>query len=778
MVEKRSAVTDELVRSTVAAPGGSGRAWRDRLLVADPGLSRLRMATSGAVAVSVAIGAERLFRLTTGGATAASLVAMLLGAVVAMQATMGFANATSLAGRLRLAPGYPIAVSLGLTAGALVAGRGGLAEGIFVVVQFAAVLVRRFGPAFFVYGFMGWMGYFFASFLQTPPAGLPPLLEDVAVAAVVATGLALTLLRARPRRTLGRLLEAMLASCRRSAATAAELLAGGGPTAADRLDRRLVRLTETALLVDAILADAAAVPVGWSPATLRRWILELQLATEQLVAGALQLARCCDHLDRRERAVLGATERLLRATADGDLAHLGATADALALAGGAGERPPSLACALAGRLALTARHLTDVLAGDPRQGGPPPTVDPATSDPVGADDEAFEPAVQLAMGGLPAFPPVAREVTPRSWRRNPLRGTSLVTRQAIQAALSAGLAVVAGAALSPARYYWAVIASFVVFAGTATRAETITKGAARLAGTVAGIAASLVVADATLHDTPAILAVIVASMFLALYTQRVSYTLMVLFITVMLGELYGVLDLLSDHLLLLRLEETGIGAGLAVAVSVVFLPLSTADTARAARAAFLSALAGLLEGCAARLTGEPEAPSSAALDDLARRLDARYHDLDLVLRPRARSSLLGGDPGVVRERLGRYLLTTGAARELATAVRAGHPVRPNLARACRRLAATCSTLAAPDVRPSRAELRDELTEAAAALGDARIAAVSGPALVELAGDPLEHAAARVLLALGALVGGGAGTPALAALRPPGSPRAAPAPPRK
>ena len=42
------------------------------------------------------------------------------------------------------------------------------------------------------------------------------------------------------------------------------------------------------------------------------------------------------------------------------------------------------------------------------------------------------------------------------------------TKQAIQVAIAASLAIVVGELVSPSRWYWAVIAAFVIFAGTNT----------------------------------------------------------------------------------------------------------------------------------------------------------------------------------------------------------------------------------------------------------------------------------------------------------------------
>jgi len=64
------------------------------------------------------------------------------------------------------------------------------------------------------------------------------------------------------------------------------------------------------------------------------------------------------------------------------------------------------------------------------------------------------------------------------------------TRQAIQVSLAAALAIVAGQLVSPTRWFWAVIATFVIFAGTNSWGETLTKGWQRLIGTMLGVRAA------------------------------------------------------------------------------------------------------------------------------------------------------------------------------------------------------------------------------------------------------------------------------------------------
>src|SRR5699024_7200438 len=135
--------------------------------------------------------------------------------------------------------------------------------------------------------------------------------------------------------------------------------------------------------------------------------------------------------------------------------------------------------------------------------------------------DAFEPTAGLIMGNLPDSPAVARGLSARGARWNPLARLDLTSRQAIQVALAGGLAILVGRALSPTRYYWAVIAAFVMFSGTATRSETFLKGLNRVVGTALGLTVAVGLAEFTAGHPVAIIATIILSMFCGFYLLRV-----------------------------------------------------------------------------------------------------------------------------------------------------------------------------------------------------------------------------------------------------------------
>src|SRR5699024_4240252 len=69
----------------------------------------------------------------------------------------------------------------------------------------------------------------------------------------------------------------------------------------------------------------------------------------------------------------------------------------------------------------------------------------------------------------------------------------------------------------------------------------------------------------------------------------------------------------SPGLLVLRLEETAIGAAIGIVVALIFLPLSAHDTVHSARSALLTRLSEVLNAIADRM-GEPGAQAGTGSD--------------------------------------------------------------------------------------------------------------------------------------------------------------------
>ena len=211
-----------------------------------------------------------------------------------------------------------------------------------------------------------------------------------------------------------------------------------------------------------------------------------------------------------------------------------------------------------------------------------------------------------------------------------------LARQAVQVAIAAALAIAAGTALSSTRWFWAVITAFVVYVGTSTRGDILSKGWLRVLGTLGGVVVGVLVAALVGGNTVLAIVLIVACLFSGVYLMAVSSAFMIFFITTMLALLYGLLGEFSIGLLLTRLAETAAGAVIGIGVAYVVLPTSTRDVARQRLRDLLDALAAAVEQAAGRLaSAQEEAPSSAASAASAEQTARLRHALD-ALRTAAR----------------------------------------------------------------------------------------------------------------------------------------------
>jgi uncharacterized membrane protein YccC len=224
----------------------------------------------------------------------------------------------------------------------------------------------------------------------------------------------------------------------------------------------------------------------------------------------------------------------------------------------------------------------------------------------------------------------------------PSTGLPPTTRQAIQVSVAASLAIVVGELVSPARWYWAVIAAFVIFAGTNSWGETLTKGWQRLLGTLLGVPCGVLVATLLTGHKTAALAGIFVCLFCAFYFMTITYSLMTFWITTMLALLYGLLGQFSFGVLMLRIEETAIGAVIGATVAVVVLPTNTRTAIRIDTRAFLTSLSALIEVSAATMFGEA---GSASSSEQARAVGRDLQQFRVTAKP-----LLAGVAGLAGRR--------------------------------------------------------------------------------------------------------------------------------
>lgn len=275
----------------------------------------------------------------------------------------------------------------------------------------------------------------------------------------------------------------------------------------------------------------------------------------------------------------------------------------------------------------------------------------------------------------------------------------LTTRQAFQTTLACGVALAVGQLLSQERWYWAVGTAWWIFVNTASRGETLVRGFRRVVGTVTGIAAGLFVAlplGGAPGPTAALVAVCVFGIF---YTAPLSYSWMMFFVTVMAGLLYGLLGVLHPGLLLLRFQETAVGALGAVLGVALVLPVTT----HAATDAWIRRAVRGVHACTTvamdRLAGDEDAdpaPLAAELEVLLARVRMSLAPLVHPLSPlRARKA---------RARQVLALLDDCAREVRGLAAVAADPYASHdarLAAACWRVETAVHALESPGAEPVR-----------------------------------------------------------------------------
>ncbi|HVV12600.1 FUSC family protein [Amycolatopsis sp.] len=629
-----------------------GRNLWGRFCSSDPGLSQFQLAARAVVSVAVGI------LVGFGGAHLTGqqpLIPIMLCAVLSLN--IGFTVAEPTRGaRLVTVVLMPVPVAAGMVLAALLAPRHVAALAGFVVVMFVAVWIRRFGPRFAAYGLMAWMSYFMSMFTGIGFDRLLPVFAVVGLETVAMVVLQVGVFQVRPDRVLARMVRAFHA---RVAAVADTSLAQvDGARAGGRTDRRqrirLIRLNEAALLIDGQLGIAGSLPTGWSEEAVRHELLTAEFAVGTVAATAERLRDERSAVTPRE---LANVREALIALRRGDLAAAEAAGErltALGLGAGNGYAAAAAAYRLGSAVVDLVRAQRNVEAV--------PEAGPAES--------RFTPSVELLNGRLPGSAPLATQFDDGAgsgWRARIAR-MPLPTRQALQVSLASAVAIVLGSMISEQRYYWAALACFVTFTGTATAAETVSKAFDRALGTLVGVGVAIFFANLTHGNLVGVLIVIFGSVLAGFFLMRFTYVLAVVFITTMVGQLYGVLHEFSDSLLLLRVEETALGAVIGSAVALCFLPTSTRRVARTARRNFFVAAADLLAETGDQL--KDSRGDRSALRGSARAADAALQQLLLTTRPWTLPALFGAEspfPGArnLRHRLTAYSMLAAQVRSLA-----------------------------------------------------------------------------------------------------------------
>jgi uncharacterized membrane protein YccC len=605
--------------------------WTGRIAAADPAHQRVRLASRAACSLGVAVAVMEPLTSAVGQ----PVTVVMLAAIIAI-----FTSTSTKDGRRRdalvtIAECAVISLAVVVVV-AVLRPHPVVADAAFVAVMSGSVLLRRLGPRGFALGQLAFMAYFFALFLDARSGQLPWLSAAVLCGAASTAVVRCLLLPDRPAADLRRLLRAVEARVADLADQVRLWLSATGPDRGDQRTRYLVRagsrLGEVTLLVERQLEQPVARSLVPDVEALRGLVFDVELAAEHLSDAVRHDAAS---LSERARAGFVARAGRLSAAANAGRPVRPGEPDALALVARAVRPRPDDAPHLAGAFRRVERAIAELSA-------------------VVVSGRLLDGFVAVPMGeaGSTSGPSA--------------QAKALTTRTAVQVAVAGALAMLAGKEISSARWFWAVLAAYVVFVNASSRTATLRRALGRVIGTVLGVAGGLLLGKVVTGDIRLELALIVVLVFAAFWLVAVSYTALVLCFTLTLSTLYAILGTLTWHLLLLRVEETVAGAVIGGVVAVVVLPRRGSDAVDDDIDGVLAATGDLLD----RLGAEGVDPTSVRA--AVRRVDQRFQDLRLTIQP-----TVVGLPGPVPTSRRRQLLHVASirywARTLAVAAVDGVP---------------------------------------------------------------------------------------------------------
>lgn len=569
-----------------------------RLIAAtDPGRLRLRSAATTTLSMALAMG----LLLSLSFALGQPVTVAMLGTVVAMQSASMVKDRTH-RDRIITTLLVPLPAIGAVVAATLLQGGGYWAEIGFIAVLFGAVWVRRYGKRGTALGMVAFIAYFFTLFLRATPSQIPELSGAIVLGVAMTLLVRTAILPERPRLEIRRLASALRASSVQVLAAASEKQ----DRDLSRLRRRLDRLGATAMMIEDWLDrhDASA-HVSVTSEALSKRVFDAQIATEQLASALWAL----DPAVPWPRTLAQATTALSsclqdRPSSDQLRAARRLSADAAERADP--STPAGIATMVAQRAVkahIAIHRITTKAMEKPEHPKAAAAAAAAAAVDTGADEQ-----------------PPARLVD--RWEPS--------TKAAIQVAVATSVATVVGELISPDRWYWAVMAAFVVFTGASTRGEILSRAGHRIIGTITGVAAGVVIAALVGHNPPLQLALILVCVFFAFYLAPVAYGLLTFFLTVLLATLYGLLGVFSVGVLEIRVQETAVGALIGIACAYLILSTKTRTAVTELALEYLDQLAILIE---ASTDAVLEPGREAPMIEQARALDATLQELVEAAKP-------------------------------------------------------------------------------------------------------------------------------------------------
>ncbi|MEV0096905.1 FUSC family protein [Streptomyces sp. NPDC050738] len=563
---------------------------------------------------------------------------LVTGAMAAMVSTFAIKEKQVRGQAVTLALGLPVALTA-ISLGALLNSRVVLGDAFFVVLIFGAVYSRRFGERGTALGLIGFQIYFVSLFVHATTSGLPRLYLALAVAFACSAVVRFAVVPETPQRILTRLRDAFRARLAQLLTSQIALLDTPGQQlekVLDELRRGTARLHEAALMIQGRLEEGT--PDEATGALLQRRVADAEIATERLgmlllnarsAEGANTLTLHLPHAPLPSTGNLIPAEDPATATLRRELNALHllvtrtGTDDRTAVAH---VRNRLLGYRDEEKLPRASEPVQDVFRGIGEAARAVLGLRLALDGPQ--DESNDSPATTRSREEFDAED-IALATADTDDEADPAGLDRPTTRAAFQVAAGSVLAIIGGEFLSSQRWYWAVLTCWVVFLNTSSTGEILVKGYRRLVGTVLGVFAGVLLAGAVGNHTWLAFALVLFFIFAMFFSAPLSYALMSFFVTAMLGLLYTLLNTYSVSVLVLRIEETALGAACGIIAAVLVLPVHTDRRTDELLGTVLDKLGDVVSAAVEQLSGGP----ASDLLSRARDLDTALDDLRASVQP-------------------------------------------------------------------------------------------------------------------------------------------------
>jgi uncharacterized membrane protein YgaE (UPF0421/DUF939 family) len=159
------------------------------------------------------------------------------------------------------------------------------------------------------------------------------------------------------------------------------------------------------------------------------------------------------------------------------------------------------------------------------------------------------------------------------------------TRLALQASVAISIALFVAHLFSDGRAYWAIMTALLLI--SQTLGDSIKKSIARIGMTVIGGVIGTLLSILFASHAFAIFALLLLSLFFMAFYLEVSYAISMSFMTMFVVFLFASIHAWNLHMLAIRIDETLIGAGIAVVCAAFIFPIRAQQTLKQALPAFI-----------------------------------------------------------------------------------------------------------------------------------------------------------------------------------------------